>query len=166
MKTGWGILRVTVLLASLLPTTGCTAVCPAIGYANIITVNVEGNTAAMDEVQLCSDHGCSRRLPDYGPPVPIKSVQPTFPDTSTPGPITPATPPAAFLGTRTDADTWSFSISQPGLPEHVTVRALALDKSVLAEQENDLVWTRVGGSEQCGGALTTPPITLRVVARK
>lgn len=162
MKTGWGILGAAVLLGAALPFTGCTVVCPASGYASIITVNVEGNVASVDEVQLCSDQGCSQRLPDYGPAVPIKSVQPTFPATNTPTPFTPATRQPAFLGTRTDASRWEFSISQPGLPQHVTVRALALDRTVLVEQGNDLVWTRVGGSEQCGGPVTTPPITLRL----
>lgn len=89
-------------------------------------------------------------------------MQPTFPGTNTPTAFIPATAPPAFLGTRTDTSRWEFSISQSGLPEHVTVRALALDRTVLAEQRNDLVWTRGGGSEQCGGPATTPPITLRI----
>ncbi|MDT0168896.1 hypothetical protein [Pseudarthrobacter sp. BRE9] len=162
MKTGWGILGTGLLLAATLGTVGCSFVCPASGYASIITVNVEGNAAAVDEVQMCSDQGCSQRLPDYAPAIPMKTVQPGVPGSDTPTPFIPATPPAAFLGTRTDIDTWAFSISQADLPEHVTVRALGADKAVLAEQRNDLVWTRVGGSEQCGGPVTTPPIILRV----
>lgn len=144
----------------MLPAPGCSVVCPATGYASIIAVNVQGDATGVDEVQLCSEQGCSQRLPGYGPPVPIKSVTPGVPNT--PSPFIPATPPGAFLGTRTDPNVWAFSISQAGLPEHVTVRALAADGSVLAEQHNDLVWTRVGGSEQCGGPVTTPPITLRI----
>jgi hypothetical protein len=162
MKWGWGILGAAALVAVILPSTGCSVVCPASGYASIITVTVEGNATAVDEVQLCSDQGCSQRLPDYGPAVPMKSVQAGVPGSNTPTPFIPATPPPAFLGTRTDASTWAFSISQAGLPEHVMVRALALDRTVLAEQQNDLKWTRVGGSEQCGGPVTTPPIPLRV----
>lgn len=84
MKTGWGILGTALLISAMLPVAGCTVVCPATGWASIITIIVEGNTAAVDEVQLCSDHGCSQRLPDYGPAVPIKPVQPTFPDTTAP----------------------------------------------------------------------------------
>ncbi|WP_193342733.1 hypothetical protein [Pseudarthrobacter sp. AB1] len=165
MKSGWRILGTSLLVAMGLPTTGCSVICPAVGYASVITVNVEGNAAAVDEVQLCSDQGCSERLPDYGPAVPMKSVQPGLPSPTAPSPAAPSTPPVAFLGTRTDAKTWTFSISQRGLPKHVTVRALAPNKTVLAEQENDLVWTRVGGSEQCGGPVTTPAITVKVGAK-
>ncbi|WP_156642181.1 hypothetical protein [Arthrobacter sp. B6] len=49
-----------------------------------------------------------------------------------------------------------------GSPSEVTVRALAADGTVLAEPEHDLVWTRVGGTEQCGGPVTTAPIQLSV----
>ena len=163
MRTSWGILATTLVFGVMLPATGCRVICPAAGWASIITVNVEGNAASVDEVQLCSDNGCSQRQPDYGPPVPIiKSVQSGAPVSDTP---TPTAPPAAFLGSRTGIDTWAFSISQPGLPEHVTVRALARDRTVLVEQQNDLTWTRVGGSEQCGGPVTTPPITLKVASK-
>jgi hypothetical protein len=31
---------------------------------------------------------------------------------------------------------------------------------VLAQRDVDLMWTRVGGTEQCGGPATTGPITL------
>lgn len=71
MKTGWGILGAAVLLGVALPSTGCNVVCPASGYASIITVNVECDLAAADKMQLCSDQGCSQRLPDYGPAVPM-----------------------------------------------------------------------------------------------
>lgn len=162
MRTSWGVPVTVLMLGVMLPATGCRVICPATGWASIITVNVEGAAAAVDEVQLCSDHGCSHRLPDYGPAVPTKSVQPGAKVSDTPAPFIPATPPVAFLATRTGIDTWSFSISQPGLPEYVTVRALAPDRSLLADQQNHLTWTRVGRSEQCGGPVTTPPITLRV----
>ncbi|MFC4394688.1 hypothetical protein [Arthrobacter sedimenti] len=162
MRTGWGILGTGLLLAATLANAGCGTACSTMGYVSVITVKLEGNADAVDEVQMCSDEGCSQRLPDYGPAVPMKTVQPGVPGSDTPTPFIPATPPAAFLGTRTDIDTWAFSISQAGLPEHVTVRALGADKAFLAEQRNDLVWTRVGGSEQCGGPVTTPPIILRV----
>lgn len=161
MRTGWGILG-PLLLAATLTTAGCSVVCPAVGYASIITVKVEGNAAAVDEMQLCSDQGCSQRQPDYGPAVPVKSVRPGVPVSATPTPIIPVTAPTAFLGTRTTVDTWAFSVSQSGLPTHVTVRALAADRTVLAEQQNDLSWTSVSGSEQCGAPVTTPPITLKV----
>jgi len=161
MKRGWGILNIAVLLVAAVPAAGCSTVCPAVGYASIITVTLAGENSAVDEVQLCSDLGCSERQPDYGPPAPIKTV---VPGAATPAETLPgsAHTPAPFLGTRTAPDTWAFTVSSAPLPQHVTLRALSTDRAVLAEQETDLVWTRVGGSEQCGGPVTTPPIILRV----
>lgn len=138
MHMGRVITGTALLLACGLPTTGCSVVCPASGYAAIITVNVEGNAAAVDEVQLCSDQGCSERQPDHGPAVPVKSVQPTYPGATAPNHAASTTPAAAFLGTRTDADTWAFSISQRGLPAHVTVRALAVGGLCLPNRKKTL----------------------------
>lgn len=161
MKPGWGILNMAVLLVAAVPAAGCSTVCPAVGYASIITVTVAGDNSAVDEVQLCSNLGCSERQADYGLPVPIKTVAP---DTPTPTETAPGSThtPAPFLGTRTAPDTWAFTVSSAPLPQHVALRALSAGRTLLAQQETDLVWTRVGGSEQCGGPVTTPPIILRV----
>ena len=66
-----------------------------------------------------------------------------------------------FHSRRVDQDTWVFTVSS-GDPAKVAVKALAADGTVLAEQEHDLVWTMVGGTAQCGGPVTTPPIQLLV----
>ncbi|MEW9872559.1 hypothetical protein [Arthrobacter sp. HS15c] len=66
-----------------------------------------------------------------------------------------------FYGHRYDRDTWVFNVAF-GDPAKVTVKALATDGTVLAEEEHDLVWTRVGGTAHCGGPVTTPPIQLSV----
>ncbi|MEW1810472.1 hypothetical protein AB0284_07160 [Pseudarthrobacter phenanthrenivorans] len=158
MRTGLGILGTGLLLAATLATTGCGTACPAIGYISIITVTVEGNADTVDEVQLCSDQGCSQRLPTHGAATSIPSIPPGTSATTSPDHI--AQP--AFLSSLKDAHTWEFTVSQSGNPRHITVRALAADRTVLVEQQNDLVWTKADGYAPCAGPITTPPIPLRL----
>jgi hypothetical protein len=47
-------------------------------------------------------------------------------------------------------------------PKAVTVRASSADGTVLAERKVTLEWTRVGGTEQCGGPMEAPVVRLRV----
>lgn len=158
MKTGWRILGyIAALIVAGLQVTACDfpVACPAIGYVSTITVNLEGHIKEVDEVRLCTDQGCSVPAPSAGT-LPMKSIAPDY--SPTPEASQPRPP---FFATQTDADTWVFSLGV-GLPEQVTVRAVAIDGTVLAEQDSELVWTRVGGSEQCGGPMATPPITLRI----
>ena len=49
-------------------------------------------------------------------------------------------------------------------PETVTITAYSADGSVLARREVDLGWTRVGGSEACGGPATAGPVRLNINA--
>ncbi|MDQ0118449.1 hypothetical protein J2T22_001627 [Pseudarthrobacter defluvii] len=157
MRTGLGILGTGLLLAATLASAGCGTACSTVGYVSVITVKLEGNVGAVDEVQLCGDQGCSQRLPAEEPAIPIQTVAPGSSAPQYP----PRVPQAAFLSSRKDPKTWEFSVSQSGNPTHVTVRALAAS-SVLAEQQNDLVWTKADGYGRCPGPVTTPPITLRV----
>lgn len=147
-----------MLLAVTLATAGCGTACSAVGYVGIITVKLEGNAGAVDEVQLCSDQGCSQRMPADGSVIPTQPVSPGSPATSYP----PRVPQAAFLSSRKDANTWEFSVSQSGNPTHVTVRAFATDRTVLTEQQNDPVWTKADGCARCAGPITVPPIAFRV----
>ncbi len=128
------------------------------GLRRVITVKLEGDAGAVDEVQLCSDQGCSQRLPAEEPAIPIQTVAPG----SSATPYPPRVPQAAFVSSRKDPNTWEFSVSQSGKPPHVAVRALAADRTVLTEQQNDLVWTKADGYAPCPGPVTTPPITLRL----
>jgi hypothetical protein len=140
-----------------MPTTGCSInACPAIGYVSTLTVNIEGNGDAVSDVTVCDGTGCSAPEPTAATPVPEKTVATEF----TPGPQ-PTLTFAPFYGRREDGNTWVFTVNSDS-PSKVTVRALAADGMVLAEQEHNLVWTRVGGTEQCGGPVTTPPILLSV----
>ena len=156
MRTGWGILGILMFATPTL--IGCGTACPAIGYIGIITVTIEGDATYVDEMQLCSDLGCSQRLPAEGSAIPIQKVVPG----SSATPYPPRAPQTAFLSSRKNANTWEFPVSQSGNPPHVMVRALASDRTVLAEQQNDLVWTIADGYAPCPGPITTPPITLRL----
>ena len=157
MKSGWGILGVLAALVAVVPAAGCTInACPAIGYVRTLTVNIEGNFAAVSDVKVCDGTRCSEPEPTAASPAPLKSVVTEFSPEPQP---TVSHPP--FYGHREDQDTWVFNVSF-GDPSRVTVKALAADGAVLAGQEHDLVWTRVGGTAQCGGPVTTPPIQLSV----
>lgn len=57
MKSGRGILGIAALVAATLPAVGCSTACPAIGYVSRLEVTVEGDTAAVEKVQLCTNEG-------------------------------------------------------------------------------------------------------------
>jgi len=158
MKSGWGILGLlTVLTVGLAPATGCTVgACPAIGYVRTLTVNVEGNIAAVSDVKVCNETQCSEPEPSAASPGPLKTVVTEL----SPEPQ-PTLTYAPFYSHREDQDTWVFTVGY-GDPAKVTVRALASNGTLLAEREQELIWTRVGGTEQCGGPVTTPPILVSV----
>jgi hypothetical protein len=174
MKTGWGILGVAALVAATLPAAGCSTACPAIGYVSTIEVRVEGNTAAVHEVQLCTDEGCSAPEPTPAPAPTVAIAEGWVPlpnggFSPAPGPgIPPPTyPEAPFLSFRPSAGKWAFrpAGARNSTPDRVTLRALAQDGAVLAEQENDLVWTKTDPFNPCGSPVATPPIVFLVGAR-
>ena len=160
MKTGWGILgTLAAAMAGALPLAGCmTYSCSAIGYSNTVTVALEGNVAGVGEVRLCDEYTCSRLAPELGAPAPSRTIEPTFsPDTEPPTPVTSA----PYFATKTDNAVWEVNVAMH-TPRNATVSALTADGTVLASQNVDLAWTRVGGSEQCGGPMSASPIQLRV----
>lgn len=121
-----GLLAPAVLMAAA-GLIGCgQPVCPAIGWLNALTVQLDGDTSAVDHVQLCTEAGCA----------PADDVDPA-------GPLGP------ISVTDHAGDTWTFSVDT--LPETFTVRALAADGQALADFEVTPDWVRVGGSARCGG---------------
>lgn len=165
MKTGWGILGVAALVAVMLPAADCSTACPAIGYVSSVEVIVQGWTDAVDEVQLCTDEGCSAPEPtvapapsvavsDYWVPLPGGGFSPG-PGPSVPPPTYPAT---RYIGSRQANDRWRFTFILGPVPTHITLRALAEDGTLLAEQVNDLQWTRDDPFNPCPGPVTTPPV--------
>jgi hypothetical protein len=172
MKTGWGILGIAVLLAATLPASGCSTACPAIGYVSTLDVIVEGDVGALHEVQLCTDEGCSAPEPTPAPAPSVAVSEDWIPlpnggFSPAPGPtIPPPTyPDNRYIGSRQGDNTWRFSFILGPVPTHVTLRALAEDGSVLAEQVNDLEWTRDDPFSPCPGPVTTPPVVVMVGER-
>lgn len=96
------------------------------GWSNTLTVQLDGDTSAVDQVQLCTDAGCA----------PAEDVDLL-------GPL------GLIRATEHDGDTWTFSVE--GLPDTFTVHALAADGTVFSDTEATPEWARIGGSAQCGG---------------
>jgi hypothetical protein len=174
MKTGWGILAATALITVTLSAAGCSAACPAIGYVSTLEVIVQGQTGLVDEVQLCTDEGCSAPEPTAAPaPAPSVAVNdhwvplPGGGFSPAPGPSIPppSYPDTRYIGSRQDDNTWRFTFILGPVPTRITLRALADDDSVLAEQVNDLEWTRDDPFNPCPGPVTTPPVVFPVGGR-
>lgn len=149
---------------------GCATqgVCPAIGWSNSATVVLEGPVGAVAKVQFCPDGVCSAT--PQPTTAPKSTITPT--DGALPGqaaataPATPGTPvPGTVYSINTarkvDDRTWQFNVSMSA-PTKATIKALDARGEVLAQRDVDLTWTRVGGSEQCGGPSTAGPITLSI----
>lgn len=114
-------------LVTVMGLTGCVPfACPAIGWTNALTVQLDGNASAVNQVQLCTEAGCA--------PAEDESV----------------TGPLGLVAVEAqNGDAWTFAVD--GLPDTFTVRTLAADGTVLSDTEVTPEWDRIGGSEQCGG---------------
>ena len=158
MRSNWGIFRsVAVLTVAGLQLSACGAndvVCPAVGWISTISVRLEGDLTAVDDVELCTPEGCS--VPDVAAP------QPASPKSAVPSPPVASSPSTApFAATRTAANSWSFTV-RGHLPGDVETRVLGPGGALLAQQQYQLEWTRSGGSDECGGPMTTQPIIIRL----
>jgi plasmid stability protein len=122
-----GLVAVAGLVAAMWLTGCAPSACPAIGWSNTLTVQLDGDASAVDQVQLCTDDGCA----------PAEEFDPS-------GPLGQVTVEGS------DGDSWTFSLGMTR-PEQLTVRALAADGTVLSDTQVSPEWVRVGGSEQCGG---------------
>lgn len=140
----------TVLVVSL---AGCSSpferACPAVGWINTVEVRLDGTPSAIDRVawvELCDDAGCSTSdAPQAAPAAsPAPDPEPPYYHAS---PVGPAR--------------WSVNVMM-ATPENVTVSAYAIDSSVLGEASVPLAWTRIGGSEECGGPGTAGPVELLI----
>ncbi|MFF1254855.1 hypothetical protein ACFVYC_20500 [Pseudarthrobacter sp. NPDC058329] len=163
MKRLW----VRLLLILVSGTAGCATpgVCPAIGWSNSATVVLDGPVDGVDTVQFCPDGACS--ITPQPTTAPKSTIAPG--PSAIPGQAATAVPAAPgadsgskyspYFGKKIDDRTWQFSAPM-NAPAKATVRALAASGEVLAAREVELTWTRVGGSEQCGGPSTAGPITL------
>lgn len=146
---------------------GCATpgVCPAIGWSNSATVVLEGPVDAVAKVQFCPDGVCAiTPQPSTAPKSTIAPSDGPIPgQAATAAPVTPVggTLYSVYSGKKVDDRTWQFNTPM-NAPKSATVRVLNAEGEVLAERDVELTWTRVGGSEQCGGPSTAGPITLSV----
>jgi hypothetical protein len=147
-------LAIALLLATGMAGCSTPNACPALAWMNSLTVTLDGSVEAVRLVELCADDVCSIRS-DTPATFPVTSVSPG----AIPAPARSAPPFSPYSASKVDDRTWTFSLLMRA-PERVTVRALSADGTVLAERVIALGWTRVGGSEQCGGPATAGPIIL------
>lgn len=168
MTTGPAGLAAALLLAAA--TAGCSGpepnVCPAIAWFNTLTVSLDGSVDQVSLVEFCADGACSVRA-DGPARAPETSVAPgTVPAPATTLPVTPGPSRSVpdyspFTAARVDDRTWQISLMMRS-PKAATIRAYAADGTVLARRDVEPGWTRVGGSEACGGPETAGPVMLHI----
>ncbi|WP_349899189.1 hypothetical protein [Parafrigoribacterium soli] len=134
--------------------------CTAIGWINTATVTLKGAVQKVHTVQLCIDETCSvaaGELQQQDEPLQRATA---IPDAQGPAPTSApiAIPP---IEVRVDDHNWTFQVGMSA-PKTMTVRANSADGTVLAEREVSRRWTRVGGTEQCGGPAEAAPVTLSI----
>ena len=165
MKPGPEFLAVVLLLAGA--TAGCAdsvpRACPALAWFNSLTVSLDGAAEKVGLVELCADDVCSVRS-DGPASFPVTSVSPgalpapaTTVPTPAPAPSAPAFSP--FTVSRADDRTWTVNLLMQA-PRTATITAYSADGSVLVRQNVELGWTRVGGTEACGGPGTAGPVRI------
>ena len=154
-------LAVTLLVSMV--AAGCAGggpvACRAIGWVNTVSVELTGDAGAVTTVEVCSDGVCSSgplQLQSEEPMV-VATLDPHDLGVSSPSTVSPWT----FSVAREDERTWRISTDM-ATPDSLTVRAVSATGEVLAEQDADLTWRRVGGSAKCGGPGEAGPITLDI----
>ncbi|WP_308798026.1 hypothetical protein [Agromyces silvae] len=130
-----------VLLAGCLA--GCVAfpptVCPAVGYVSGVGVVVEGVAAGSGlDLELCTEAGCV--------------------STATDAPLSADGPMIAIAGGGEGR--W-YATFHGDTPETMTAEVFDEAGASLGEARAELVWHRIGGSEQCGGPQEAEPIVVR-----
>lgn len=168
------LFRVPLILVVSSGTAGCSVptACPAIGWSNSATVILQGPVETVGSVEFCADGSCSIHAPKptTAPKTTVTPEASLAPGQADGGaPATPGTPESSskhsqYIGRKVDDRTWQFSAVMTA-PKRATVRALSAGGEVLAERDVNVVWTRVGGSAQCGGPATAAPIALSLPTR-
>jgi len=134
--------------------------CTAIGWANTLTVTLDGGTADVSLVQLCIDDECSAPAPSEpysNEPAPSEILGPEDFETYTPDPRVKL----PYFASKINDHSWKIALSMSS-PDKVTLRAFSASGILLAEEDVTLSWVRVGGSERCGGPEEAAPVTLEI----
>lgn len=133
-------------------------------------VEVVGNTARIRALQLCFDGNC-RMVKTRLEPVstdPFETLPPNDVGAAPGGDTAEPTPQDSdptdslpLFATHTEENRWEIHLLMQS-PQNITIRALAAHQEILAEQDYELEWIRVGGSEQCGGPAEAGTVTLHL----
>lgn len=152
----------TVLLPALVPVAGCARACTAIGWANFVTVAVDGDARNVSWVQLCTPDSCSQATESPAPRTVLPSATATPTGANGLGFPPGGGPTVGRIAVeKTGSDSWRFGFDMHS-PGSVIVRALDETGKTLAEKKVSLAWQRVGGTAECGGPETAAPVTLTV----
>lgn len=123
--------------------------CPAVAWINTIEVRLDGTPSAIDRVAwvvLCDEAGCSTSDAQ-------QAAQPESPE--------PDPEPPYYQARPAGPARWAVTVMMAA-PENVTVSAYAIDSTLLGEASTPLSWTRVGGSDECGGPGSAGPVELPI----
>ncbi|GMA32933.1 hypothetical protein [Litorihabitans aurantiacus] len=127
--------RVPIWVVAALASSGATGVsacssypCTTEGYSSTIVVEVEGRRSDIADLELCVEDRCSSDDDVTDPSRLIAHGPPTRAD---------------------DGSRWTFGVALHR--DHLVVRALAADGSILRETPVSVDFRRVGGSARCGG---------------
>lgn len=156
-------------LVLLVLLTGCSnpslpPACPALAYSTVIAVEISGGRAdAVAAVRVCSEENeCSDGSPVA---VPRSTARPSnTPEAGSPSIGTdpaPSGPFSSFTTSRLNSGEWEIETAMV-LPDSVTVQALDINSQVLAQGDGTLKWTRINGTEECGGNASAGPVVLTV----
>lgn len=155
--------------------TGCSSpsslpACPAIAYSTIIAVELSGGGAgAVAAVRVCSqDNECSDGSPVEVPRQASEGARTALPSTAPEAgdpligtDLAPSGPISSFTASRLSLGEWEIETAMV-LPDSVNVQALDGDSRVVAQVDEVLTWTRISGTEECGGNARSGPVVLTV----
>ncbi|WP_125615756.1 hypothetical protein [Specibacter cremeus] len=113
--------------------------CPAAGWSNAVKVATHGNLDDVAAVTSCAGLGCVPQGPSF------------------------ANRAKNGVGLLVDDGRGKFVLNV-GMadPTSVTLRAFDSSGRVLAQQRYELNWTRVGGTQECGGPMVTDQLALAI----
>lgn len=139
--------------------------CPAIGHSTVIPIEVGGPRADdVVAVQICSDEdGCSTGVPVQAPHEPMRDPSPKPPSPMAMSATSQSEPAASlfasFRTTRSSEKNWKIETDMVQ-PATATFQALGSSGEVLVRTEAALEWTRISGSEECGGNARSTTVSL------
>lgn len=134
-------MRAPMIAVAVLGLSGCSTIpvaCPAIAYLSSVAVTAKGAVPADALLRACVSDECL-----------------------TEGEPASQTDASAVRISRNVMGEWTvqFGSSQP---DALDLTLLSHDGAIIAAEQYELEWERVGGSEQCGGPVRTDPLTLTV----